>query len=188
MRRLLRARAPEPGPSRVRCDATVRSVRVLALALALVPAPACGPGSGAPREPAPGFLVQRLDGTPLRLDELRGRTVLIDFWATWCPPCELEIPELNAVHERTRELGVEVLALSVDDLPLDEVAAWIRERDVAYPVALADMDLAVAYGGTQFPFHVIVGPGGALLERLPPGYHDRAELLEALARNGVALD
>ena len=151
-----------------------------ALALLL----ACEPSAvGEPAEAAPAFEALRLDGSPVRLDDFRGQFVLIDFWATWCPPCVLEIPELNAVWERVKGRGVEVLALSVDDLPRDQIARWARERGASYPIALADIDLALAYGAAQFPFHVVVGPGGELLERLEPGYHDRHELIEVLNRH-----
>ena len=76
-----------------------------------------------------------------------------------------------------------MLALSVDDLPLEEIAGWARENGASYPIAVSDIDLAIAYGGAQFPFHVVVGPGGELLERLEPGYHDRRELIEVLERH-----
>jgi peroxiredoxin len=166
----------------------MRSIRAVCLTAALLGvALACSPeAERAPSgEPAPEFEVRRLDGSLLRLSDLRGRAVLLDFWATWCPPCLLEIPELNAVWARARGAGVEVLALSIDELPLEELAAWVHKEGIEYPVAHTSIELALAYGGDQFPYHVLVGPQGQVLERLSPGYHDRRDLLALLERHGL---
>jgi peroxiredoxin len=167
---------------RARADQKPRAAAGVALVLLLA---ACGDVAAPPvaLDPAPEFDLERTDGWRVRLVDLRGRFVLLDFWATWCAPCEVEIPELNAVWERVQGQGVEVLALSVDELPAAEVARWAAEREVRYPVALADLDLAVAYGGAEFPFHVLIGPDGHVRERLPPGTHDRHELLALIERH-----
>jgi peroxiredoxin len=144
---------------------------------------AAAPPAPVAAEAAPDFDLQRTDGTRVRLADLRGRWVLLDFWATWCPPCVDEIPELNAVWKRVSGRGVELLAVSVDELELEALARWTSEHDVRYPVALATLDLAVAYGGTEFPFHVLIDPDGQVRERLPPGYHDRDELLALIERH-----
>jgi peroxiredoxin len=156
---------------------------VVSLALSLGCGEAVPPAGPPPVDPAPDFDLPRTDGSRVRLADLRGRFVLIDFWATWCEPCEIEIPELNAVWKKLRGSGVELLALSVDELPVDELARWAAERDILYPVALADLDLAVAYGGAEFPFHVLIGPDGHVRERLLPGTHDRHELLALIERH-----
>jgi peroxiredoxin len=155
------------------------------LALLLLAAGACRESRHQPvaNDPAPEFDLERTDGSRVRLGDLRGRFVLLDFWATWCAPCEAEIPELNAVWQRVRGTGVELLGLSVDELPAAEVGRWAAQRGIEYPVALADLDLAVAYGGGEFPFHVLIGPDGHVRERLPPGTHDRHELLELIERH-----
>jgi thiol-disulfide isomerase/thioredoxin len=129
------------------------------------------------------FDLARPDGGRVHSDDLRGRYALLDFWATWCPPCVLEIPEMNAIYERYRERGLEVLAISVDELPPDELQAWLRENGVAYPVALGTEDLARRYGGFGFPFHVLVSPEGEIVERLTPGFHDREELAAVVERH-----
>ncbi len=135
-------------------------------------------------EPAPDFDLERLFGGRVSLRELQGRTVLIDFWATWCPPCVREVPELNAFYAAHGENGVEVLVISIDTEPREFVENWVTEKGVLYPVAAGDLDLALAYGAEQFPYHVLISADGRILERLPPGFHDRQELAELLARHG----
>lgn len=134
-------------------------------------------------EPAPAFDLPLVGGGRVSLDSLRGETVLLDFWASWCEPCLLEIPELNALQEELRPTGVRILAISIDTLPPEELSRWVAEHGIAYPVALASVDLASAYGADAFPFHVLVGPDGSLRERLESGFHDRVELRALVARH-----
>jgi thiol-disulfide isomerase/thioredoxin len=144
---------------------------------------ACARNGDTPLGPAVAFEVRRLDGASIRAEDLRGSYLLLDFWATWCPPCVLEIPELNAVWEQYRNRGVEILAVSVDDLPPSEIESWLRQNGVLYPVALGTEEMARRYGGFGFPFHVLISPEGQVLERLTPGFHDRDELGALLDRH-----
>jgi len=161
-------------------------VRVVALGLAFCTI-AFGCRESAPPaavpEPAPAFDLPLVGGGRVSLDSLRGQPVLLDFWATWCEPCVVEIAELNALQERIRPTGVRILAISIDTLPPDELARWVAEHGITYPVALASSDLATGYGADAFPFHVLVGPDGTVLERLESGLHDREELEALVARH-----
>jgi thiol-disulfide isomerase/thioredoxin len=164
--------------------------RALGLACALLLACSGEGSSGATSsgatdmDPAAPFDLERLDaaGGRISLAQLEGSWVLVDFWATWCPPCVLEIPELNAVFAERPE-GVELLAISVDTTDPAEVRTWVREQGMTYPVALGDEELARLYGATSFPLHLLISPDGRVVERLSPGFHDRAELLEFVARH-----
>ena len=141
------------------------------------------PASDSPPEPAPPLEAIRLDGSPMSLEDLRGRTVLLDFWATWCAPCVLEIPELNAVYAEQAGEGFDILAISLDDDPREELAAWVKEHDMQYPVVIGTLDAAQSFGAVQFPYHVLVSPKGEILERLTPGFHDREELEALVGRH-----
>jgi peroxiredoxin len=152
---------------------------VLALCAALAGCPGGQQGSPAP-ELAPPFELDRLGGGRIRLQDLRGKIVLLDFWATWCPPCELEVPELNAFYAAHRERGVELVAISIDEVEREEVRRWAEERGVRYPIAHGHAELAEEYGAFQFPFHVVIARDGRIATRLEPGYHDRDELAEAV--------
>jgi thiol-disulfide isomerase/thioredoxin len=147
---------------------------------------ACGRGGapGAPEHAAP-FDLERLGGGRARLEDYRGKLLLIDFWATWCPPCVLEIPEIDAFWREHRERGVDVLAIAVESERAEALQAWVSQNGVAYPVALGSEELARRYGATAFPFHVLVSADGRVLERLLPGYHDRDALRALVARHGV---
>ena len=157
-----------------------------ALLVAALAAVSCGGEAKPPAgDPAPAFDLPLVGGGRVTLESLHGQTVLVDFWATWCPPCLLEIPELNAVSEELAGSRARVLAISVDGLTLEALAEWVGEKGIQYPVALGDTGLATAYGADAFPFHVVVGPDGRVLERLQSGFHDRADLRAALARHAA---
>ena len=118
------------------------------------------------RQPAPDFSYTDLEGNEVSLSSLRGKTVIIDFWATWCPPCIFQPPELNAFWERHRELGeVRVLGVEVGGASVEEIREWGRENDAVaeYPVLTgADEDLARRFGALGFPALVIVAPDGTI--------------------------
>lgn len=75
-----------------------------------------------------------LDGKQATLGDYRGKVVLVNFWATWCPPCRKEIPDLETLYNRFKGQGLVVLAISDEDL--DKVKPFIAERNVTYPVLL----------------------------------------------------
>ena len=154
---------------------------LLAAALSLAALGGCGQTESDPTLPAPDFNLEKVGGGRLALADLRGQLVLLDFWATWCTPCVQEIPELNALHRERRAQGLAVVGLAVDDLEMEPLTAWLKERGIEYPVARADTELASRYGAEQFPQHVLISREGAVLERLEPGYHSRAELEAVIA-------
>ncbi len=170
--------APDPKAGPVRERLPLPAVLLLATALGLG---ACGPAAEPPaeggaaeaagpdhpagspgRRPAPEFTLPRLDGGELSLADLRGRVVVIDFWATWCPPCIFQIPILNEIHERYAGRGVEVLGISVDTAGADAVRGFAKEQGIAYPVLLGDESLARAYGAPGYPSLVVVAPDGTI--------------------------
>lgn len=129
---------------------------------------------------APAFRLEALDGATVDLAELRGRPVIVDFWATWCAPCVFQIPVLNEFWEAHRGDGVAVLGVSVDTGGRDTVAEFAAEHDVQYPVLLGDESLAREYGAIGYPTLYVVGRDGRI-DSVHTGIVSREELEEALA-------
>lgn len=132
---------------------------VLALGALVSCSPADAPESTAF---APDFELPKLGGGVVRLSELRGKTVLLDFWATWCEPCILQVPELNALWRDHRGGKVEVLGIAVDVDGAPVVGPWVEANRVEYPVLLGDESLAFDFGALGFPALVVVHPDGSL--------------------------
>ena len=122
-----------------------------------------GPTLGA----APEFSVRTLDGQTLDNEGLRGQVTIVNFWATWCPPCRIEIPALQALHEEFADEGLLVLGLSTDAGGAGGVVPFLEERGVTYPVAMADGPTRNAFGGvTALPTTFILDRDGVIQHRV----------------------
>jgi len=115
---------------------------------------------------APEFALPRLaGGAPVDLESLRGRVVLLNFWATWCKPCEEEMPAMQRLYDALAPEGFELLAVSVDEDP-SEVASFVERLGVSFPI-LMDVDQGVArsYQTFRFPETLLIGRDGVVVER-----------------------
>jgi peroxiredoxin len=135
---------------------------------------------------APEFTLPDLDGKPVHLSDFRGKTVVIDFWATWCPPCVFQVPELNKFWEANHEAGdVTVLGVAVDAEGASVVVPWVKEQGVRYQILIGSESLAKDFGALGFPTLVIVKPDG-VIDSLHVGLIEVAELEKILAAHRVA--
>jgi thiol-disulfide isomerase/thioredoxin len=103
------------------------------------PAEGLRPGSLAPElevdlDDGSTFQLTDLDGAPIRLDALRGKVVWINFWASWCPPCQQETPILRELDERYGDEGLEIIGISVQETSPDDIAAYAERYDLAYTI------------------------------------------------------
>ena len=115
---------------------------------------------------APDFALHDLQGHLVRLEEFRGKVVLVNFWATWCAPCRVEMPWLVELYARYRTQGLEILGVSVDDDQPDRVRRFVQDRQVKYRIVLEDDAVVDAYGGLRFlPQTFFIGRDGRILER-----------------------
>jgi thiol-disulfide isomerase/thioredoxin len=161
-----------PSPDRPARRALLGTLLALALALALAGGVSQAAAPAEATAPlAPDFTLRALAGPNLRLQEQRGRVVLINFWATWCGPCRQEMPLLERLHQKYRSSGFVLLGVNVDDDPRN-AASVAAKLGVTFPVLL-DTDKAVSrlYDLKAMPTTVLVDRDGRL-RQLHRGYQD----------------
>jgi thiol-disulfide isomerase/thioredoxin len=98
---------------------------------------------------APDFTLQDLNGHSLRLSDFRGKAVVLNFWATWCPPCRAEIPWLIAMQKEYGPRGLQVVSVSMDETGRNDIQRFTRRNGINYPVLFGDAYVASLYGGVQ---------------------------------------
>jgi peroxiredoxin len=124
--------------------------------------PVIAPQLEAGTELAPDFTLMEIDGTSLRLSDYRGKVILLDFWATWCAPCQEEIPRFVEWQNEYRDRGLQVIGVSMDDSP-EPVQKFSREFRMNYPVAIGTQDIASQYGGILgLPVNFVIGRDGRI--------------------------
>jgi len=134
--------------------------------------------------PAPAFSLPRLgDGTPLDLTRLRGRVVLLNFWATWCKPCEDEMPAMERLYRRLQGSGFELLAVSVDS-DSEEVERFRERLGLSFPILLdPEQRVAGAYQTFRFPESLLIDAEGVIVERyVGPKRWDAEAYVERIRR------
>lgn len=100
---------------------------------------------------APAFTLPMMDQRPMSLDDQRGKVVLVHFWATWCPPCVEEMPQLQKLYEQLAGPAFEVLAVSVDD-SAGMLQSFLKKQGISLPVLFdPGRDIASRYGTRKFP-------------------------------------
>jgi thiol-disulfide isomerase/thioredoxin len=120
---------------------------------------------------APDFTTQTLEGQEKGLDDFRGRLVLLNFWATWCPPCRLEMPSLEKLYREFGGQGLEVVAMNFMEGP-EVVTRFIKENGLTFPVLLdSNGEIAQRYNVRGLPVTVLIGRQGNLLAK-SIGYKD----------------
>lgn len=116
---------------------------------------------------APAATFTTLEGKPIVLDELRGKVVLVNFWATSCPGCIKEMPGMVETYNQYKDRGFEIVAVAMRYDPPNYVVNFVRTRQLPFPVALdVDGEHARAFGNVQItPTSFIIGKDGRILEQ-----------------------
>ncbi len=115
---------------------------------------------------APNFKLNSLDGKTVELKSLRGKIVVIDFWAIWCPPCRITLPLMNKIYEKTRGKNVEVFGISTDRVSSQKVRKFVEKNNLLMPI-LHDRNGTVSrkYGVRGIPTMFIIDQQGDIYDR-----------------------
>jgi peroxiredoxin len=147
-------------------------MKIFAVALALLTAlaagaAACDPARTGPEAaPAPEFSLKDLQGNALNLSSYKGKVLVLNFWATWCPPCRAEIPALVEAYTELKDKGLEILGVSVDDMSEAALHEWARTAGMNYPIAMATAKLVADYRpGDYIPATIIIDREGRIRYR-----------------------
>ncbi|OGB95811.1 MAG: hypothetical protein A2Z31_04825 [candidate division NC10 bacterium RBG_16_65_8] len=112
----------------------------------------------------PEFILPDLGGTPIRLSDHRGKVVLLNFWATWCPPCRAEMPSMETLYQVYRGRGLAILAISNDVSGKSAVEPFVRERGLTFPILLnPEGDVFAQYGVRGLPTSYLVDRRGRVV-------------------------
>ena len=118
-------------------------------------------------ETAPNFTLATLSGEELSLSDYRGQIVMVNFWASWCPPCNAEMPAMEAFYQTYQDEGFAIIAVNVKENH-DTVQTFVDEKELTFPVALdASGETAARYGISGMPTSFFVAPDGTLLGYWP---------------------
>jgi peroxiredoxin len=145
-----------------------RAAVLLGGVLALGMAARSGAQDAAPQPAkAPDFALKNVDGKMVRLSDFKDKVVILDFWATWCPPCRQELPHFIELQEKYGSRGLAIVGVSVDQGGAKVVKPFAQSWKINYPMLLADARVGDAYGGVQYlPTTFIIDRKGQIVKRL----------------------
>ena len=114
---------------------------------------------------ASDFSLQDMLGKTVRLSDYKGKVVVLEFWATWCPPCRASVPGLEKLHKAYKDKGLVLLAVSMDEGGWDEVRSFIKESGITYTVLKGTEDVAMKYEVRSIPMMLVLNKEGKIARR-----------------------
>jgi len=131
---------------------------------------------------APDFTLESLDGKSVRLSDLRGKAVLLNFWATWCGPCKIETPWLVELQKQYGSQGLQVIGVAMDDSSKEDIAKFATEMGMNYPVLLGKEAVGDAYGGVPaLPETFFIGRDGKIVGKIL-GLESESEIEDSIKK------
>ena len=161
-----------------------RPLTVLAVALTLVLSSFSCSSNKSSKEGggAPDFVLTSLDGQEVRLSQFRGKVVILDFWATWCTPCKLELPHFIELYQEYKDQGLVIIGVSLDKTGVREVASFVNEWKIPYVVVMGTGQVVRDYGGIRgVPTTFVIGRDGKI-SRKYVGYRKKEVFQEDVTR------
>jgi len=124
-----------------------------------------GAAFGASQKKAPDFTLKSLDGKNISLSMFKSSVVVINFWASWCPPCKAEIPDFVKTYEKLKNKNFIIIGIAVGSREA-EVRKLVEENKISYPVVLSDKKVEDLYGGIRaVPTTFVVGKDGTIVDK-----------------------
>jgi thiol-disulfide isomerase/thioredoxin len=118
-------------------------------------------------EKAPVLALKDLRGRALRLSDYKGKVVLLNFWATWCPPCRAEMPDLIKMQREYRRKGLRVIGVTYPPEEIVEVKQFVRKLGVNYPIALGTKEIKTLFDESEtLPVTIVIDRQGNIHERI----------------------
>lgn len=119
-----------------------------------------------PPVPAPDWTLLDVEGNPVSFAQFKGKVVVVDFWATWCPPCIKEIPGYIALQEKHGKDGLVIVGISLDRKGAAVVKPFMAKYGVNYPIVIGDQDTVAAFGGfNAIPTTFLINRDGMIVDR-----------------------
>ena len=130
---------------------------------------------------APDFTLPAVDGSFVKLSDYQGKVIMVDFWATWCPPCQEMIPVLSKLHKRFSKEGLIILGVSLDKEGLGLLGSYVYENRIPYKVLMGNDQLKRDFGVVSIPTLFMIDREGRLVRKMM-GFHSYGELESQLKK------
>jgi peroxiredoxin len=132
--------------------------------------------------PAPDFSLLALDGKTTRLSDFRGKAVLLNFWATWCGPCKIEMPWLVDLQKQYGTQGLQVVGVAMDDASKEDIAKFATDMGVNYPILIGKEAVGDEYGGVPaLPETFVIARDGKIVDKII-GIRGKAEFEDVIKK------
>ena len=132
--------------------------------------------------PAPDFSLESLDGRTTRLSDFRGKAVLLNFWATWCGPCKIEMPWFVDLQKQYGSQGLQIVGVAMDDASKEDIGKFAQEMGVNYPILIGKESVGDQYGGVPaLPESFLITRDGKIIDKII-GLRGKAEIEDAIKK------
>jgi thiol-disulfide isomerase/thioredoxin len=132
--------------------------------------------------PAPDFSLESIDGKTMHLSDLRGKAVLLNFWATWCGPCKIEMPWFVELQNQYGSQGLQIVGVAMDDASKEDISKFAKDMGVNYPILIGKESVGDQYGGVPaLPESFLIGRDGKVVDKIV-GLRGKAEIEDAVRK------